>query len=388
MASIRPRTREMIERLVGFDTTSARSNLALIDFAQDYLERHGARCRRTANAEGSKANLFASLGPDSPGGVVLSGHSDVVPVEGQPWGSDPFRVAERDGRLYGRGTADMKSFLAAALALVPEFQAQPLRRPLHIAFSYDEEVGCTGVGSMVRDVAENLPAPALVIVGEPTGMRIVNGHKGCYLFETRLKGQAAHSSQPHRGGNAILAAGRLIAFLAEMAVQKRVEAPGGSPFDPPYTTFNLGQIEGGKAINIVAQDCSFTWEFRPLPGEDTEAIVAAFETHAREEVLPALREFAPAASIETARLATVPPLAPERDGAAESLVRRLSGVNDSGVVSFATEGGIFQAAGLSTVVFGPGSIDQAHKPDEFISLEQVAACEAFLLKLRDWAAGA
>jgi len=387
MASIRPETREMIERLVGFDTTSAKSNLALIDFAQHYLESRGARCRRTLNAEASKANLFASLGPAAPGGVVLSGHSDVVPVDGQSWDSDPFRVVERDGRLYGRGTADMKSFLATALALVPEFQAQPLRRPIHIALSYDEEVGCTGVGAMLHDITENLPAPEMVIVGEPTDMRIVNGHKGCYLFETRVKGQAAHSSQPHRGGNAILAAGRLIAFLAEAAAQKRRAAPADSPFDPPYTTFNLGQIEGGKAINIVAQDCSFTWEFRPLPGEDTEAIVAAFEAHAREAVLPALSEFAPGGAIETARLATVLPLAPEAEGAAESLVRRLSGVNDSGVVSFGTEGGIFQAAGLSTVVFGPGSIDQAHKPNEFITLAQVAACEDFLLKLRDWAAG-
>jgi acetylornithine deacetylase len=378
----------MIDRLIGFDTTSAKSNLALIDFAQDYLEGQGARCRRILNEDGSKANLFASIGPEVPGGVVLSGHSDVVPVEGQPWDSDPFRVVERDGRLYGRGTADMKSFLATALALVPEFQAQPLSRPVHIAFSYDEEVGCTGVGSMIGDISKHLPAPDMVIVGEPTDMRIVNGHKGCYLFETRLKGQAAHSSQPHRGGNAILAAGRLIAFLAELAAEKRQTAPPDSPFDPPYTTFNLGQIEGGKAINIIAQDCSFTWEFRPIPGEDTEAIVAAFEAYAQDVVLPALREFAPGAGITTERLATVLPLAPEAEGAAESLVRRLSGVNDRGVVSFGTEGGLFQAAGLSTVVFGPGSIDQAHKPNEFITLAQVAACETFLLKLRDWAAGA
>jgi len=387
MASIRPETREMIERLVGFDTTSAKSNLALIDFVQDYLEGQGARCRRTLDAGGGKANLFATLGPDAAGGIVLSGHSDVVPVEGQRWDSDPFRVVERDGRLFGRGTADMKSFLATALALVPEFRAQPLKRPIHIAFSYDEEVGCIGVGGLIQDITDNLPAPELVIVGEPTEMRIVNGHKGCYLFETRVKGQAAHSSQPHRGGNAIVAAGQLIAFLADLAAARRRDAPHDSPFDPPYTTFNLGQIEGGKAINIVAQDCSFTWEFRPLPGEDTEAIVDAFEAHARKTVLPALREFAPEASIETGRLATVKPLAPEADGAAESLVRRLSGVNDSGVVSFGTEGGLFQAAGLSTVVFGPGSIDQAHKPNEFITLQQVAACEGFLLKLRDWAAG-
>ena len=385
-SSIRPQTREMIERLIGFDTTSAKSNLALIDFAQDYLESHGARCRRITNPEGTKANLFASLGPEAPGGVVLSGHSDVVPVDGQPWDSDPFTVIERDGRLYGRGTCDMKTFLATALALVPEFQAQPLKQPLHIAMSYDEEVGCTGVGGMIRDIAENLPRPEMVIVGEPTDMKIVNGHKGCYIFESRVRGEAAHSSQPHRGGNAILAAGRLIAYLADLAAGKRRDAPPDSPFDPPYTTLNVGQIEGGKAINIVAQDCRFVWEFRPIPGEDTEAIARDFESFAQQEVLPALAEVAPGAAIETARLATVLPLAPEDDGAAETLVRRLSGVNATGVVSFGTEGGLFQEAGMSTVVFGPGSIDQAHKPNEFIALEQVAACEAFLLKLRDWAA--
>ncbi|GAB4235896.1 MAG: acetylornithine deacetylase [Kiloniellaceae bacterium] len=386
MSAIRPQSREMIERLVGFDTTSAKSNLALIDFAQDYLEGQGARCRRTVNVEGTKANLFASLGPEGPGGVVLSGHSDVVPVDGQPWDSDPFKVIERDGRLYGRGTADMKSFLAVALALVPEFQAQPLKQPLHIAMSYDEEVGCTGVGGMIDDIVTNLPRPEMVIVGEPTDMQIINGHKGCYIFETRVHGQAAHSSQPHHGGNAIFAAGRLIAFLAEMAARKRAEAPTDSPFDPPYTTFNLGLIEGGKALNIVAQDCRFGWEFRPIPSEDTEAIIREFEAFARDEVLPSLGEFAPEASIETEPLSTVLPLTPVADNPAEALVRRLSGSNAApGVVSFGTEGGLFQAAGLSAVVFGPGSIDQAHKPNEFITLEQVAACEDFLLKVRDWA---
>ncbi|WP_340116833.1 acetylornithine deacetylase [Pelagibius sp. 7325] len=389
MVSIRPQTRDLIERLVGFDTTSAKSNLALIDFAQDYLENQGARCRRTVNPEGTKANLFASFGPEAPGGVVLSGHSDVVPVDGQAWDSDPFTVIERDGCLYGRGTADMKSFLATAMALAPEFQAQPLKHPLHIALSFDEEVGCTGVGHMIDDITARLPLPAMVIVGEPTSMRIIHGHKGCYIFETRVRGQAAHSSQPHRGGNAIMAAGRLIAFLAELAADKRRTAPAGSTFDPPYTTFNLGEVEGGKAVNIVAQDCRFAWEFRPVPGEDIEAVIAAFRAYAENEVLPALREFAPEAAIETEQMATVLPLTPESDGAAESLVRRLSGSNTAaGVVSFGTEGGLFQSAGMSTVVFGPGSIDQAHKPNEFIALEQVAACEEFLLKLRDWAAGA
>ncbi|WP_299623575.1 acetylornithine deacetylase [Pelagibius sp.] len=384
---IRPESREMIARLVGFDTVSAKSNLALIDFAQDYLERQGARCRRTASPDGSKANLLASLGPEAPGGVVLSGHSDVVPVEGQPWESDPFTLVERDGRLYGRGTADMKSFLAVALALVPEFTARPLTWPIHLAFSYDEEVGCTGVPALIEDLTRAVPEPALVIVGEPTSMQIVNGHKGCFLFETRITGQAAHSSLPQLGANAIFAAGRIIAHIAELAAAKRAAADPANPFDPPYTSFNLGEIEGGKAINIVAQDCTFTWEFRPLPGEDTDAIIAEVERFAREEVLPELQSQAPHATIETRRPATVLPLAPEHEGAAETLVRRLTGANDTAVVSFGTEGGLFQAAGLSTIVFGPGSIDQAHQANEFISLEQVAACEAFLLKLRDWAAG-
>ena len=376
----------MIERLVGFDTVSARSNLALIDFVQDYLEGHGARCRRSSNAEGSKANLLASLGPDTAGGVVLSGHSDVVPVEGQPWDSDPFVLRETEGRLYGRGTADMKSFLAIALGLVPEFLARPLTRPIHLAFSYDEEVGCTGVPGLIEDMTRNLPAPALVIVGEPTSMQIVNGHKGCFLFEAEIRGQAAHSSLPQLGANAITAAGRIITYIADLAEAKRAGADPDSPFDPPYTTFNMGEIKGGQAINIVAQDCRLAWEFRPLPGEDTEAIIAGIETVVAEEVLPKLQEFAPQASIEIRRPATVLPLAPEQDGAAETLVRRLTGANDTAVVSFGTEGGLFQAAGLSTIVFGPGSIDQAHQANEFITLEQVAACEAFMLKLRDWAA--
>lgn len=382
---IRPASREMIEKLVGFDTVSAKSNLALIDFVESYLESQGARCQRSTNPEGTKANLLASLGPDLPGGVVLSGHSDVVPVDDQPWDSDPFTLVEKDGRLYGRGTADMKSFLAIALGLVPEFTAQPLARPIHLAFSYDEEVGCTGVPGLINDLTHNLPEPALVIVGEPTSMQIVNGHKGCFLFETRIKGQAAHSSLPQLGANAIMAAGRIIAHIAALAEEKRSAADPDNPFDPPYTSFNLGEINGGKAINIVAQDCRFTWEFRPLPGEDTQAIIAEIERFTREDVLPKLREFAPHAEIETLRPATVLPLAPEDEGAAETLVRRLTGANDSRVVSFGTEGGLFQAAGLSTIVFGPGSIDQAHQANEYIDLMQVAACETFLLKLRDWA---
>lgn len=385
MTTRRYSPREMIERLVAFDTTSSKSNRALIDFAEGYLKGLGAATRRTG--EGEKANLFATLGPPVAGGVVLSGHSDVVPVDGQDWHSDPFRVVEKDGRLYGRGTADMKSFLAVALAMAPDFLAAPLKVPIHLAISYDEEVGCLGVPRLIRDIAAALPAPRMVIVGEPTSMQIVNAHKGITFFRTRVTGKPAHSSQPHRGASAILAAARLIAHIGELAAEKRRAAPADSRFEPPYTTFNVGRIEGGAAFNIIPQDCVFDWEFRALPGEDTAAITASFERCAAEQVLPALREFDPAAGIATEVIADVAPLRPEAEGAAEALVRRLSGANRSAVVSFTTEGGLFQEAGFSTVVFGPGSIDQGHQPDEFIEISQVEACEAFFLKLRDWAAG-
>jgi acetylornithine deacetylase len=375
--------RQMIERLVGFDTTSAKSNLQLIDFVDAYLRDLGVSSRRTGEA--GKANLFATIGPEIAGGVVLSGHSDVVPVDGQAWSHDPFEVSERDGRLYGRGTADMKSFLAVALAMVPDFLSAPLKVPLHLAISYDEEVGCLGVAKLIDDIKAALPLPRMVIIGEPTSMQIVNAHKSVTALSTTITGKPAHSSQPHRGASAILAAGRLIHHIGEMAASRRDAAPADSLFEPPYTTFNVGVVEGGAALNIILQHCAFTWEFRALPEEDPETILADFERFTAEAVLPQLREFDPTAGIVTQVVAEVTALRPEAEGAAEALLRSLSGNNRTAVVSFGTEGGLFQQAGFSTVVFGPGSIDQAHQPDEFIALRQVAACEEFLFKLRDWA---
>ena len=379
--------RRMIERLVAFDTVSSKSNLALIDFVEDYLAGHGVATRRTRDATEAKANLFATLGPETAGGVVLSGHSDVVPVEGQPWDSDPFTVGERDGRLYGRGTADMKSFLAVALALVPEALAAPLRVPLHLAISYDEEIGCLGVRGLIADVTEHLPRPQIVIIGEPTSMKLVTAHKGTQGFETTVTGREAHSSQPHRAANAIQAAAELIGFLARLAEEKRGEGPLDERFDPPYTTSNVGTVAGGTALNIVPRHASFSWEFRLLPGDDGEALVRRFTRFAEDEVLPRLRSNAPEAAIETTPGVWVPPLRSESDSPAEDLVRLLTGANRAEVVSFATEGGLFQDAGFSTVLCGPGSIDQAHKPNEFIEIAQVEACEAFLRKLIAWSAG-
>ncbi|MEM7171295.1 MAG: acetylornithine deacetylase [Pseudomonadota bacterium] len=377
--------REMIDRLVAFDTTSAYSNLPLIDFTEDYLKEWQIPCQRIVSPAGTHANLFATVGPAIPGGVVLSGHSDVVPVTGQPWSSDPFTVVEKQDRLYGRGTADMKSFLAIALALVPHFKSLPLKRPLHIAMSYDEEVGCMGVGPMIKHVTAHLPLPEMVIIGEPSSMQIVNGNKGIVTCRTQITGKAAHSSLPDAGANAIVAGARLVGFLNKLAREFEASARPDSPFHPPYTTFNIGRFDGGKAINIIAQDCLIEWEFRPTPDTNVAALKEKIFSFLTDEILPDLRANAPEATIETQVMADVPGLAPETDGAAEALIRHLSGANASSVVSFCTEGGLFQEAGFSTVVFGPGSIEQAHQPDEFIALEQIAACEDFLRKLAQWA---
>ncbi len=388
MSKPRYSPREMLEKLVAFDTTSALSNLALIEFVEGYLDAWGVPHRRVPNAEGNKSNLLATVGGARPGGVVLSGHSDVVPVAGQPWSSDPFALTERDGKLFGRGTCDMKAFLAIGLALLPEMLARPLKAPLHFAISYDEEVGCLGVGRMIELMARELPKPRAVIIGEPSEMRIVNAHKGITSHYVRIRGHEVHSSQPHRGANAVIAAGRLVNRLYEMAAAREAEPYGDSGFQPPYTTFNVGVIHGGTAANIVPLDCWFVFEYRVHPGDSGQAILQEFASYCHGTVEPWLKRHAPEASISIEERASVPPLLPEADGAAEALVRHLTGANQAGVVSYATEGGQFQQAGFSTVICGPGSIDQAHQPDEFISLAQLEAGTAFQRRLIDWAQSA
>lgn len=378
----------MLERLIGFDTVSSKSNLALIAFVEDYLAGLGIPSRRTASPDGDKANLFATIGPQEAGGIVLSGHTDVVPVEGQPWTGDPFALARRRSRLYGRGTADMKSFIAVCLALAPQALRSDLRKPLHFAFSFDEETGCLGVGHLIEDVTRNLPMPAAVIIGEPSDMKLVNTHKGGYGFRTTVIGKEAHSSQLHRAGHAVYAAIDLVQFVRQVAEEKRHASPPDSPFDPPYSTLSVGTIDGGTALNIVPRECVFEWEMRPIPGDDAEAVLDRFNRYAESVVLPRLRENAPEASIVTETQASVPALEPEADSPAEALVRLLTGANRTHAVSYCTEGGLFQRAGMPTVICGPGSIDQAHKPDEFIEISQIEACERFLRRLIDWAASA
>lgn len=386
MAGHRYSSLEMIERLVGFDTTSAKSNLALIDYVEDYLAGHGIASRRTSDDAGAKANLFATLGPEAAGGVVLSGHSDVVPVADQAWDSDPFVLRQADGRLYGRGTADMKSFIAVALALVPDMQAAGLKVPLHLAISYDEEVGCFGAERLIADVTRSLPLPRIVIIGEPTDMQLVSAHKGVTMFRTTVTGRTAHSAQPQLGANALHAAASLVHFIDSMAREEQAAADPGNGFVPPYPSFNVGTFTGGTAQNIVAHRCSFTWEFRSLPGDDGARFLERFTRYAEDEVLSRLRATAPEAEITTELVVSVPPLSPETESPAEQLVRALTGANRGDVISFATEGGLFQEAGFSVAVCGPGSIDQAHRPNEFIAISQVEACEAFLRKLIAWAA--
>jgi acetylornithine deacetylase len=377
---------DMIERLIGFPTVSADSNLALIDFARTYLEEHGIGSRLTFDDDRRKANLFATIGPNCAGGVVLSGHTDVVPVAGQPWQTDPFRLHRSADRLYGRGTCDMKSFIAIALAMVPGFKTAGLRRPIHLAFSYDEEVGCIGAPRMLRDIVENLPQPALAVIGEPTSMRLANRHKGSLAFRTILIGRDGHASAPHRGVNAIVCANEFITFLERLATEFRTQSPLDEYFDPPYTTLNVGVISGGAAANIIARRCEVVWDFRPLPGVDPAAVIQRVREFLEEDLLVRMRRVAPEASVELRPLYHVPPLVPEKASVADDLIQLLGDGRPAVGVAFGTEAGQFQQAGIPAMVFGPGSIEQAHQPNEYIAMDQVEACVEFMSKLAAWGA--
>lgn len=382
MAGPRPETLDLVRRLIAFDTTSRLSNLDLIHFVADYLDRLGIRSALVHDETGKKANLWATIGPEGPGGVVLSGHTDVVPVDGQPWDSDPFQVVQRDGRLYGRGTSDMKSFIAVAMAFAAEMKQARLQEPIHFAFSYDEEVGCLGVHGLIDHLKANNIRPRLGVIGEPTEMRVVDAHKGGRSYQTTVTGLEQHSSARHRGVNAIEIAAELIGFL--MQVQRDYETRrelGAERFDPPYSTVQVGTIEGGTASNIVARCCTFRWEQRSLPGADPEEAQHRLSRYVATEVLPRMRHIHPEAGIETLRRGAVPPLVPEAGSPAEVLVKSLVGSNATEAVSYATEAGIFQTAGIPVVVCGPGNIREAHKPNEWVELAQIAACEDFMARL-------
>ncbi len=373
--------RDLLTTLVGMDTTSRGSNLELIELVTSLLDRHGVPHVRRLEETGTRANLVARLGPEVPGGVVLAAHTDCVPVDGQPWSLDPFALTEQDGRWYGRGTTDMKGFLAAVLAALPAMAAAPLTRPILLVLTYDEEIGTVGAPDAVDLLLTTQPRPDAVIVGEPTSMCAVTSHKGVRAFTTVVEGRDGHSSQPHHAANALAAAVRIATHIDDLALRHR-EAAIDPRFDPPYTTFNLATLHGGQAINIVPRRAELTWEYRPVPADDSEEILAEVERFAHEEVLPALRATTGEGRITFQRDAVALGLAPETDGTAEALVRRLTAfTGESGSVPFGTDGGHFQAAGLSTVVCGPGSIEQAHQPDEWIEVSQLQACERFLADL-------
>jgi len=374
---------EMIERLVAFDTTSDRSNLELIGFVRDYLDGHGVESTLVPDETGQKASLFATIGPKDRGGVALSGHTDCVPVDGQPWTTDPFSVVEKDGRLYGRGTCDMKGFVATALAMVPAFVEKPLATPIHLALSYDEETGCTGVRPMIAELGDTLPMPRACIVGEPTCMGVVDAHKTITDYITVVTGHEAHSSLIDKGANSILAAGELLCELARMRDDMIEMGDPGGRFTPPYTTVHTGLIQGGTAHNIVPLKCRFEWEVRSLPGFDPDTLRRRLQTFAEEQVLPKLRAVAPTTNIETRQRVDVLGLAPDPGSLAETLAKRFAGSNHTETVAYATEGGLFQERGIPTIICGPGDIAQAHQPDEFVDIAQVEACVAFMQKLTD-----
>jgi len=375
----------VLDRLVGFPTISTDSNIALVDYVVDYLGRQGVSCHISRDAGGGKANVLAMIGPAQPGGVVLSGHTDVVPVAGQPWTTDPFVLHAADGRLYGRGTADMKGFIACVLASVPAMRARRLERPIMLSFSYDEEIGCNGVHQVIDALGDAVPKPDLCIVGEPSGMRIINAHKGVRLFSTVFQGADCHSSDPRAGASAVHAA---VAVLSELlAMEEELRQRGDSVlslpvgFDPPYSTLNIGRVVGGTTTNVLARECRVDWELRLLPGQDVDEVPNRIEELVRTKVRPRLQAMHPGCTVETEMLCDVPPLAPESDARAEQLTKRLTRSNATETVSFGSEAGLFQRAGLSTVICGPGEIAVAHKPDEYVTRDQLALCLGFLDRL-------
>lgn len=381
MATPEPTSLPMIARLIGFDTTSRNSNLELIGFVRDYLADLRVDSHLVPDDGGDKANLYATLGPRDRPGICLSGHTDVVPVDDQHWHSDPFRASRRDGRLYGRGAADMKSFVGVCLALAPEMLERDLARPIHFAFTYDEEVGCVGVRPLIAWLERQRIRPRACVVGEPTGMRPVRAHKGKRGVRCRVRGVSCHSAVPHQGVNAVESAAELIAYLKSMARRFREHGPYEAGYEPPYTSVHTGTVHGGTALNIVPEHCVFEFEFRHLPSQDPEALIDEVRRYAEETLLPEMRGVSDEAGFTWEPLSEFAGLETGTDAEVVRLVTALTGDEEAGKVSFGTEAGLYQRARMPSVVCGPGSIEQAHKPDEYIELEQIGRCEAFVRRL-------
>jgi len=376
-------TTGLLADLVAFPTVSADSNLEMIVFLADRLERSGAHVHLQTDETGRKANLFATLGPDRDGGLVLSGHSDVVPVTDQAWSGDPFAMWQADDRLFGRGTCDMKGFIAAAVAMAPRFAARDLARPVHFAFTYDEEVGCLGARQLVQYLAAQEIRPAMAIIGEPTSMRIIEGHKGCCEYSVHFEGREGHGSAPDLGVNAVEYAVRYVSRLMALRDELRARAPEDSRFDPPHTTINVGALHGGSVHNVIASRAQVDWEMRPVQDADRRFVTETMAAYCAKELLPAMRAIWPEARIDTEVIGEVAGLMPASENAAREIVAGLLGLNEAEVVPFGTEAGLFQDLGMDVVVCGPGDIAQAHKADEFVSLAQLSECLVLLERLAD-----
>ncbi|GHB13892.1 acetylornithine deacetylase [Salinicola rhizosphaerae] len=375
------KSQQILEKLIGFATVSRDSNLALIEFIRDYLTECGVECELIHNDERSKANLWATIGPTDRGGVVLSGHTDVVPVDGQPWTLPPFEMTERDGKLYGRGTADMKGYIACVLAAVPSFVSADLKTPIHLAFSYDEEVGCLGVRSILSMLEDKPHQPTACIIGEPTELKPVLGHKGKLGVRCHVKGAPCHSAYAPEGVNAIENAAKLITKLTQIGERLAESSRRDERFYPPFSTVQTGVIEGGQALNIVPADCRFNWEVRSLPGFDAGEVEREMRDYAESELIPKMRAVVPDTDIVFEPLQSYPGLTTEASSEVAALIATLAGRNDFGTVAYGTEGGLFHEAGIPTVVCGPGCMDQGHKPDEFIAIEQLERCDAMMQRL-------
>ncbi len=375
------RTRDILRDLIAYPTVSSDSNLDMIAYLAGRLEDVGANIDIFHDDSGKKANLFATIGPETDGGILLSGHTDVVPVTDQNWSHDPFEMVALEDRLYGRGACDMKGFIAATISMAPLFQERVSTRPLHFSFTYDEETGCIGAAKLAEDLVEKGVRPAIAIVGEPTNMRIIEGHKGCYEYSTHFHGLEGHGSSPDAGVNAVEYAVRYVAHLLELKAKLKTRAPPGSRFEPPWTTVNVGGLTGGVAHNVIASRAQIDWEMRPVQNADAALVKDSLQALCRDELLPAMRAVFPEAAIRLETIGEVDGLEPTDNNQAREIVAELTGANTADTVPFGTEAGIFQKLGMDVVVCGPGSIDQAHKADEFVSEDQLQKCLTMLERL-------
>jgi len=377
----RPSSTELLGRLVAFDTTSRNANLELIGFVRSYLDDLGVPYRVSLDSTGRKANLHAIIGPRTEGGIALAGHVDTVPVDGQTWSSDPFVLRRDGGRLYARGAADMKGFVACCLAALPDILALPLVRPLHLLLTHDEETTMAGARRLMDDLAANGRRPALCVIGEPSLMQPIIAHKGRLAVRIVVRGRAGHSSSPAGGVNAVHAAAEAIAWISREARRRAAEGPFVTGFDPPYTTLHVGTVAGGTILNIIPETAEFTAEWRAVPGDDARAELDRLRAFVTAEIEPAMHAVDAQAGFAFEELCDLPGMALDPGHPLATLVRQLTGSNDTGKISFATEGGVYQQAGIPTIVCGPGSITQAHRADEWVAASELNACDGFVRRL-------